>query len=67
MLAHPAVEFSEFAEIGNDALADGAEYRHRNHHLERRDAAGAAGELAPVALHVAPAREAVAATEAHID
>src|SRR5262245_48962803 len=53
-LADPAVDLAELAEIGNHPLADGTRYRDVHHHLEWRDLAGAARELAPVALRVAP-------------
>jgi hypothetical protein len=66
-IGDPAVELTEFAEIRDDALADPADHRHRDHHLERRNPAGPARELAPAAFGVDPVGKAVPSAQADID
>src|SRR4051794_39457147 len=59
--ADSALEFAEVLEVGGHALADLADYGNVDHHAERRNAAGAAGEGTELALAIVPARQRVAA------
>ena len=63
----PAIQPSKFAEPCDDALARRAEHRGGDQHLERRNAGGSARKLAPVSLHVASVRKAVAPARAEVD
>src|SRR5665213_719277 len=66
-VADEALELAEITEIGRDAVADPADHGHRDHHPERRNAAGPACEGAGLSLRVKPVRERIAPAHRDVD
>ena len=58
-VADDALQVTEIPEIGCDTVSDLADHRHRDHHSERRNAAGPASKGAWLALRVKPVRKRV--------
>src|SRR6195952_1892139 len=66
-IADMALEFSEIAEIGADAISTLADHRHGDDHPERGNAAATAREGAWLALRVKPVAKRVLSTDGDVD
>src|ERR1700738_207075 len=66
-VADNALEVAESPEIRCDTVPDLADHRHRDHHPERRNAAGPAGKGAWPALRVKPVRKRVMPAYCDVD
>src|SRR6266403_1322310 len=66
-VADLAFELAEVAKVGRQAIADFSDHRHVDHHAERRNAGGPAGERARLSPRVVPVRERITSADRDVD